>query len=44
MTIDMALARMTVAEKLQAMELIWADLSKEPASVPSPTWHNEILE
>lgn len=34
---------MTLAEKLEAMELLWADISKAPAELPSPAWHRDIL-
>jgi hypothetical protein len=35
---------MTLAEKLEAMELLWADLSRQPAALPLPEWHREVLE
>ena len=34
---------MTVAEKLQLMEVLWDDLSRSPEDVPSPAWHGEVL-
>ena len=43
MTVNLPLAQMTVAEKLQAMELLWADLSKDPAQFVSPDWHADVL-
>ena len=43
MSIDLPLERMSLAEKLKTMELLWADISKEPTVVPSPAWHREIL-
>ncbi len=43
MSIDLPLEQMTLAEKLEAMELLWADLSKEPQTLPSPSWHQEVL-
>jgi len=42
MTVDLQLAQMTVADKLQAMELLWADLSKDPAQFVSPDWHADV--
>jgi hypothetical protein len=33
----------SVDEKLQAMEAIWASLAKNPDDVPSPAWHGEVL-
>jgi hypothetical protein len=35
--------QMTVAERLQVMELLWASLSRVPDSVPSPDWHGQVL-
>jgi hypothetical protein len=34
---------MTVADKLLAMELLWADLSNDPDQVLSPAWHGDVL-
>ena len=43
MPITLPLDEMTVEEKLQAMEAIWASLAKNPDDVPSPAWHGEVL-
>ena len=40
---DLPLAQMSVADKLQAMELLWTDLSKDPAQLVSPAWHGDLL-
>jgi hypothetical protein len=37
------LDRMTTAEKLRAMEAIWADLTRNADSFESPAWHAEVL-
>jgi hypothetical protein len=37
------LDQMTVEEKLQLMEILWEDLSRNPESIPSPAWHGEVL-
>jgi len=34
---------MSVAEKLRAMEMIWADLSRNEAQWESPAWHEDVL-
>jgi len=34
---------MTLEEKLQAMEALWADLSRYPDTLESPSWHKDIL-
>lgn len=43
MSVELPLDRMTVAEKLQVMESVWASLCKQPADVESPEWHAAIL-
>ena len=43
MSIDLPLDKMTLAEKLEAMELLWADISRTPNKIPSPVWHGEVL-
>jgi len=37
------LDKMTVAEKLEAMEIIWNDLSQPPEDFSSPEWHKDVL-
>ncbi len=34
---------MTVEEKLQAMEALWEDLSRNAELFESPAWHEEVL-
>ena len=34
---------MSLDERLQAMELLWASLTRTPEAVPSPSWHGEVL-
>lgn len=36
--------RMSLAERLQAMELLWQSISRNPDNVPSPQWHGEVLQ
>ena len=36
--------QMTVLDKLRLMEALWQDLSADEAGVPSPAWHNRVLE
>lgn len=38
------LDRMTVDEKLRALERIWQDLCRNEAAIPSPQWHLDVLE
>ena len=44
MKVAIDLKAMTVPEKLDLMEAIWADLSKEEKNVPSPEWHDLVLK
>ena len=34
---------MTRGEKVEAMEALWEDLSRDEASISSPAWHGEAL-
>lgn len=34
---------LSIAERFQAMELIWGSLLRSPEKVPSPAWHGEVL-
>jgi hypothetical protein len=43
MKLTIPLDEMTTAEKLQAMEQIWADLQRVPEEIPSPAWHADVL-
>ena len=44
MGITLPLDRMTTAEKLQAMEDLWADLSRNEREFESPAWHEVVLK
>ncbi len=37
------LDKMTTSEKLLEMERLWDDLCRNPESVPSPSWHGDVL-
>ncbi|MBE0623180.1 MAG: addiction module protein [Burkholderiales bacterium] len=37
------LEKMSVEEKLQAMESLWDDLCSKAGAVPSPAWHEDVL-
>jgi hypothetical protein len=37
------LDKMTTSEKLLEMERLWDDLCRDPESVPSPSWHADVL-
>ena len=43
MSVNLQLDRMTKEEKLQAMEALWADLTRNPEEFESPAWHEAVL-
>ena len=43
MELTLPLDKMTVAEKLRAMEMLWADLSRDDTQIESPAWHADVL-
>jgi len=43
METGLPLDKMTTADKLRAMEEIWADLQRNPEDIPSPAWHGDVL-
>jgi len=44
MTAALRLSEMSLPEKLQLMEALWADLSRQGDAYESPDWHREVLE
>ena len=36
--------RMSPAERVRAMELLWRSMSSEPEKVESPAWHKKVLD
>ena len=44
MPIELPLGRMTLGDKLEAMEVLWTDISRQPAALPSPDWHRSVLD
>ena len=43
MPITIPLEKMTIPDKLRAMEDIWDDLLRQPLEIPSPSWHEDVL-
>ncbi|MEA5416759.1 addiction module protein [Synechococcus sp. BA-132 BA5] len=43
MAANLPLGQMSLEDKLEAMELLWADLSATPDQVVSPAWHRDEL-
>jgi len=44
MAVTLPLSKMSRADKLRAMEALWADLSQDESSVKSPDWHAAELK
>lgn len=43
MSLENMLAALTPSEKLAAMNILWRDLSSNPAGFVSPDWHGDVL-
>ncbi len=41
--VDLPLGELSVAQKLDLMERLWADLSANESAVPSPEWHGTVI-
>ena len=35
--------RMSMTERLQAMELLWSSIASAPEDLQSPSWHGDVL-
>ncbi len=44
MNISLPLDKMTSSDKIAVMEKLWEDLCRDPESIPSPTWHKDVLD
>lgn len=44
MSVNLALKKMSHADKLRAMEAIWSDLASNEARFASPAWHGTALQ
>ena len=44
MSVNLPLKDTTLQEKLAAIELLWDDLARSPASVESPGWHKDVID
>jgi len=43
MSVDLPLNQMSLGEKLELMERLWADLSRREEDLRSPDWHGDVL-
>ena len=42
--VDLTLSELSLAEKLNLMEALWSDLSRDEKRLKSPTWHETVLK
>ena len=40
---ELPLSQLTLAQKLDLMETIWDDLTRDEINLESPAWHEEVL-
>ena len=43
-TVDLSLSQFSFAEKLNLMEALWADLTRDETKLESPAWHETVLK
>ncbi len=43
MAANLPLEKMSIEEKIQAMESLWDDLCKTADGIPPPPWHGNVL-
>ena len=43
MLVTLPLNDMSISEKLQLMETLWEDLSRNADALESPKWHGDVL-
>ena len=43
MVITLPLDKMSISDKLQTMEILWDDLSRQVQDIDVPEWHHEVL-
>ena len=42
-SIELEIGKMTLEEKLRAMETLWDELCRRDEDVPVPQWHKDLL-
>ena len=43
-SLESMLAALSPDQKLAALDMLWRDLSANPAELPSPAWHGDVLD
>ena len=44
MPVELQIEKMTLKEKLRAMEALWTDLCRHEEEIQSPPWHEDVLK
>jgi len=42
--VDLSLSQLSFVQKLNLMEALWADLSRDERKLKSPVWHETVLK
>jgi len=42
--VDLSLSQLSFVQKLNLMEALWADLSRDEKKLKSPAWHETVLK
>lgn len=42
--VDLSLSQLSFAQKLDLMEALWADLTRDEKKLESPAWHEIVLK
>ncbi len=42
--VDLSLTRLSFVQKLDLMETLWADLTRDETKFESPAWHETVLK
>ena len=42
--IDLPISKLSFAEKLELMETLWTDLTRDEKKFKSPAWHETVLK
>jgi hypothetical protein len=42
--VDLPVSELSLAQKLDLMETLWADLTRDDTKLKSPAWHESVLK
>jgi hypothetical protein len=42
--VDLPVSELSLAQKLDLMEILWADLTRDDTKLKSPAWHETVLK